>query len=620
MTSPNIVEVTSSRLPMATTQRLYGGEEYSFNTVYTPSISSPSYSEVHSGLLHSPRPLCTPMSSTFSNTPGINGSPSRRYSAGSYGHDSGSNASSSASTPGSDASHADGYAYARDSTASDIVVPKMEPMDEDIKMPSVEVVLPSPGAAPGATSSTATTRYGPIRRRGRPKKEISASSASSAQPKPTAGRSKTGCRTCRRRKKKCDEGKPGCESCKKNSVVCEGYEPLRVWQGERQPRPPIHWPSAILGAENDLDRVLLKHFENDLCDRLLSRSGKSTFLRDVIVPMSMSHEGLMHSLLCLSGSHMLSQSEDEAIRARTEWHRSRVVNDLLSLPNDGRVDDPTMAQVTLTSLNALLAPDIVEQYSLHMETLKAFSEHQTHQSDNPAFRQFIIGYCHLYKISKCVTALTPPTTLPMPELNVPEEFLQQVAGPLIGYLDPLFYFISKIRRLRDCIRERSHVSLGEILEIQADISSWNNPHRSKPSSSAYIASELYIIAARIYLFRTIRPSREYFPTTEPSELQRRLHYCISKALEILHLLDPDDPIHGSLLMPLFLMGCATFNPEQRPPISRAFATLRRFDVLEKNNNAETIVNQVWGLMDERDESSWDWEKIIKESNLDFSLV
>ncbi|KAL2263789.1 hypothetical protein VTK26DRAFT_5081 [Humicola hyalothermophila] len=42
-----------------------------------------------------------------------------------------------------------------------------------------------------------------------------------------SNRTKTGCLTCRRRKKKCDEQKPECLNCVKGSFVCAGYPPQR---------------------------------------------------------------------------------------------------------------------------------------------------------------------------------------------------------------------------------------------------------------------------------------------------------------------------------------------------------------------------------------------------------
>ncbi|KAI1391590.1 fungal-specific transcription factor domain-containing protein [Hypoxylon trugodes] len=42
-------------------------------------------------------------------------------------------------------------------------------------------------------------------------------------------RSFTGCKTCRTRHAKCDEGKPECEVCKRVGITCEGYEPQLFW-------------------------------------------------------------------------------------------------------------------------------------------------------------------------------------------------------------------------------------------------------------------------------------------------------------------------------------------------------------------------------------------------------
>ncbi|KAK6388132.1 hypothetical protein LTR65_008140 [Meristemomyces frigidus] len=40
-----------------------------------------------------------------------------------------------------------------------------------------------------------------------------------------SNRTKTGCHTCRGRKKKCDERKPGCQNCERGSLTCGGYGP-----------------------------------------------------------------------------------------------------------------------------------------------------------------------------------------------------------------------------------------------------------------------------------------------------------------------------------------------------------------------------------------------------------
>ncbi|TIA03365.1 trimeric LpxA-like protein [Aureobasidium pullulans] len=46
-----------------------------------------------------------------------------------------------------------------------------------------------------------------------------------AQRRRFSQRTKTGCHTCRRRKKKCDEAKPHCQNCTRGGFPCEGYGP-----------------------------------------------------------------------------------------------------------------------------------------------------------------------------------------------------------------------------------------------------------------------------------------------------------------------------------------------------------------------------------------------------------
>lgn len=104
----------------------------------------------------------------------------------------------------------------------DLMSPKIEELDDDdlqnIKSATVETVSGASVAVP--------------RKRGRPRKHPLPTPG--AQVKVTKGRSKTGCITCRRRKKKCDETKPACLNCQKNAVVCEGYPPKEIWKSGRQ--------------------------------------------------------------------------------------------------------------------------------------------------------------------------------------------------------------------------------------------------------------------------------------------------------------------------------------------------------------------------------------------------
>lgn len=55
-------------------------------------------------------------------------------------------------------------------------------------------------------------------------------------------RTRTGCGTCRKRKKKCDEAKPECENCQRGNLVCTGYSKQITWSKKNN---AAHAPPAL---------------------------------------------------------------------------------------------------------------------------------------------------------------------------------------------------------------------------------------------------------------------------------------------------------------------------------------------------------------------------------------
>jgi hypothetical protein len=119
------------------------------------------------------------------------------------------------------------------SPPNDDVVPKVEEI-EDVNMIGAKRESPPHDESEERTIMSHDAASGVVARRprGRPRKHPKTLQiTSSKHPK---GRSKTGCITCRRRKKKCDETKPACLHCQKNNVHCEGYPPKDYWQSGKQ--------------------------------------------------------------------------------------------------------------------------------------------------------------------------------------------------------------------------------------------------------------------------------------------------------------------------------------------------------------------------------------------------
>jgi len=89
-----------------------------------------------------------------------------------------------------------------------LTVPKLEPIDDDIDLGGLKEAPLTPVRVESVSPTSQSKQKRP---RGRPRKHPLSPVVNTG--KVTKGRSKTGCITCRKRKKKCDEAKPRCESC-----------------------------------------------------------------------------------------------------------------------------------------------------------------------------------------------------------------------------------------------------------------------------------------------------------------------------------------------------------------------------------------------------------------------
>lgn len=255
-------------------------------------------------------------------------------------------------------SHSDTYT----SPAGSFTRPKIEELDDDmIDVYDVE----------DAKDQLSPVSPAP-RKRGRPRKYPK---NDSLQPKKAShARSKTGCGTCRKRKKKCDETKPGCMNCKKNNVTCDGYEPTKPWQAPR--RLPKDLPILINAVEHPVDMVFLEHFVSQL-GNVLSLTDKYNPFKEIIVPMAMQHPSLMHSVLFLSGSCLTAKDAREDWQERQIHHNNKaitllresldqpselVVYDHSAFPNG----DPTIAQTLILFLQTVCSGAVNGEYRVRI--------------------------------------------------------------------------------------------------------------------------------------------------------------------------------------------------------------------------------------------------------------
>ncbi|KAJ5384380.1 Protein of unknown function DUF3468 [Penicillium concentricum] len=526
-----------------------------------------------------------------------------------------------------DQDHLKGYSHFDPAQLDHIMeIPKveeLEELDDDLlSIKQADVESGAPAAVP--------------RKRGRPRKHPLP--VPGGQAKITKGRSKTGCITCRRRKKKCDETKPACQNCQKNAVVCEGYPLKEIWKSGRQrladvarsqslTAVPRSLPLLIDGIETDVDRRFLDHFVYGFSRVLTLINDDSNPFKEILLPMATQHRGLMHSLMCLSGSHLSGLDPEPKLKERKYFHFHHAIQDLkdninasssAKSPDDNEqllVEDPIIASTIALSLNTICEGETNGEYRPHMDAARYLLLSQ--QPRNEKFRQFIVEFFQYHDVSNSLTSLDRRPNLLHNDLHMPNFVPGVSAGMFVGVFDGLFNYISQITQLRDRIRERfnegyepavDYQTLSEAVSVDMAIRTWETSH--EPDTPNWCLAQLYRQSTWVYLYRTIRPSR-------PSD---KIAQVVDDGLDYLDQLPQDASAFSIVLMPLFLLGCSAFLPEQRERITQGFENLKSYSNLRNIEPAFKVVSRVWEIMDTQMQDSWDWEKIIRDMNMDFLIT
>ncbi|KAL6884438.1 hypothetical protein GGI43DRAFT_419517 [Trichoderma evansii] len=113
-------------------------------------------------------------------------------------------------------------------------------------------------------------------------------------------KSKTGCRVCKRRKVKCDEGRPSCRNCIKHAVQCD------FTHGQTESRVDIQHNSQSPPQLNMLDLELLHNFSIVTHSTLSNDSLLQQLWKITIPKIGLQCDYIMLSTLAVSALHIAS--------------------------------------------------------------------------------------------------------------------------------------------------------------------------------------------------------------------------------------------------------------------------------------------------------------------------
>ncbi|KAI8958018.1 fungal-specific transcription factor domain-containing protein [Daldinia sp. FL1419] len=425
-----------------------------------------------------------------------------------------------------------------------LTVPKIEPLEDDgFQMDEVKEAPHTPTTESNAAPLPQMKLKRP---RGRPRKHPLTPQV--ATNKIAKGRSKTGCITCRKRKKKCDEAKPRCLNCEKNAVVCEGYHEKTIWKSGREKAqeelqnrlrlPQITLQPIFEGVETPEDMVFLNHYISHLSGVLTVEGQHKNAFKDMLLQMAVEHRGLMHSILSVASRHtdydtpygakILASNPKISLASlvnRSHFHHQQAMQKLCE-PMDNESDpknktnlSPRYGQMLCLLLQTLAEGNPNGEHRVHLQAYKNLIQQSPPPDD--AFLIFITEFFQ-YRVFADELIRYPDIHVPRLATEDWEPWLEIKPARLIGIADGLFHYLARITSIRNTIRANmaaeadpvvDYTSLYRAAEIDSAIREWT-PHWP-PGDSRDRVGLLYKQMMWVYLFRTIYPPSS---TTSPSTL------------------------------------------------------------------------------------------------------
>ncbi|KAH7324208.1 hypothetical protein B0I35DRAFT_158111 [Stachybotrys elegans] len=180
---------------------------------------------------------------------------------------------------------------------------------------------------------------------------------SSKRTRAFAPKVRTGCLTCKKRRKKCDEEKPTCRRCSDGGYVCDGYTPAPITA------PPDRPESAIVQASAPVPyRALLPgdwlgvHFYNHFFgqtvhDMAISRSLNSDFWRSSFMGPSQDARCIWHATVALGAVHWMfitpSAEHDPSLTRFATIQYNGAISELMQITQRAE-ESPTNSSTILT--------------------------------------------------------------------------------------------------------------------------------------------------------------------------------------------------------------------------------------------------------------------------------
>ncbi|CAG7918314.1 unnamed protein product [Penicillium olsonii] len=492
-------------------------------------------------------------------------------------------------------------------------------------------------------------------------------------------RERTGCLTCRQRKKRCDLGYPVCAHCIRLNYKCKWEEPRPLVQEntlstEQVSNQPVNTPFRLSQVPDPIlfwvddhsdntsrssRRHFLRYYAQTFTHMLTTNIENNSFL-SVFLPMAMHDSALLNALIAWSSSHL--SLRDPAFHQVAMQNRGMAMRDLrLSLESSPKNAETNLAiTLVLCSMESIMA-DNDRAWYLHLMGAAGIISSQICMDlapDETDFSNILRSFedAHTgrwllrnfaYHDILMAVALDREPLLPS------YRFVQLDEGPvadsyfgLASEIMTILYLIAslngKIKSMHDGDMDLIYANASQSdaynnfyphMAPQPSISEINNTFTSlelrlrewvcPPSNdeSLILLAESYRSSALLYLYRVMRRG---FPSVEESLSHKTAHEVATVVTNIDKMPTRSLP-ECTLLFPLFLAGGEASKETHIKSIRHKMLDMiesRRFRNVEV---ALSVLEKLWRLNLERrtthtTKGPVDWLDIILQDGIILSLT
>lgn len=399
---------------------------------------------------------------------------------------------------------------------------------------------------------------------------------------------------------------------------------------------PKEIPFVISGVDTPLHQRLFCHFTNTMSNLLTISVGECNPMNKVVIPLALKDRAIMDMVLCLAASHILKLGQgngDEELGAekarlhqsvvQMQSHRVQIWESSTTMPlaQPYTIQDKEIIFATsvLLCLYEICKGSGDDSWRVHLDTARRILVDATKGKDRPSvdgdtptagpvqeraiteIDPFLIEY---FLYHDCLAAVTVPL-LPM---NKPR--LESTAGladhdpTMVGVQDGLSEFITRISLLRAQTDMNSAKLDGNIISKAVKI--WEDLAKWKPKGALSIErkmiAEFYLWALFIWLFSIVYPDGKADPKVQDA---------VKRIVGGMRNIKFGDGVMSCLLFPLFVIGSAAIEVEDREAISAQFRKLKEWSSLGNIDLTYRVVEKMWLEHDMGLPSSWDWVKQLE---------